>query len=696
MAKFSSAKTSFIAGELSPNAHALTDLPQYARGAKRIENMTCLKTGALRRRPGSQKMLSVTGSSNTAAIPFLAKHPREASSDIMLAFSTKVEAAIPGAHLIQKDGSVVVAEYRNRSGFTTSLAESMDWCRVNDLTLFAIPDDIPFWADGANLFGLGYDTSDTSLGNTILQDAQPYDTNTTSQTVTLSAATVGTGRTATFSALPVLPYHGLVVDTIPGDSPDVGTWLRVEAGLMFVTAVPSNSTLTVTIVTAASGVGAWTDWGYSKWRRQKGYPRTVAFFDERIWFGGNEGYPNYVWASKVADYDNFRIPASPAATDPLEFILEGGIETVKWMSAKDRLLVGTEDSEHSFEIDGTGYSRKLRSSTGSSRVRPIAVADSVLFVDSSGTQVREIFYEENSQGYQTEDLNTLADHIVGYSSPSGAQIAQMAWQASENTLWILDDNGGVASLNRNKRQQTAGWQRHEIAGTSVIVTAIETMRDDNGNDDVWIACTRVAGGTTYYTVEVMRKAWQKTDLGSSLAADRAQYSCVYLDGAVTSAGTGTVSSVSGLAHLNGETVTIFSDGYYAGTATVSGGSVTLPASATVVVVGMPYTSVVETLDIDAGSQLGSSIGSVKQIDRVTVVFNKTCAAEIGPDDDNLQEISFRNAGDALDDPLTPFSGKKTIDFKGSNDREAQVVISTDSPYPMTVCGLFMRGQTNEG
>lgn len=690
MAKFSSAKTSFIAGELSPNAHALTDIPQYARGAKRIENMTCLKTGALRRRPGLQKMLSVTGSADTAAIPFLTKHPRETSSDIMLAFSTKVSGGTSGAHLIKKDGSSTGSDL-----FTFSSTE-LDWCRVNDLTIFARGDSTPFWADGDNLFRLGYDTSNVSLGNTILQDAQPYSTNTTSQTITLSAATVGTGRTATWSAPPsgLFPYHGLVQDTLPSDSPNVGQWLRVEAGFMFITAVPSQTTATVTIVTAASGVGAWTDWGFSKWRTY--YPKTVAFFDERVWFGGSQGHPNYVWASKVGDYDNFRIPASPAATDPLEFILEGGIESIKWMSAKDRLLIGTEDSEHSFEIDGTGYSRKLRSSTGSSRVRPIAVADSVLFVDSSGTQVREIFYEDTSQGYQTEDLNTLADHIVGYSSPSGAAIVQMAWQASENTLWVLDDNGGVSSLNRNKRQQTAGWQRHEIGGTSVIATAIETMRDDNGNDDVWVACTRIAGGTTYYTVEVMRQPWQKSDLGSSLAADRAQYSCVYLDGAVTSAGTGTVSTVSGLSHLNGETVTIFSDGFYAGTAVVAAGAVTLPAAATIVVVGMPYTSLVQTLDVDAGSQLGSSIGSVKQIDRVTVVFNKTCAAEIGPTSTDMQEISFRNSGDALDDPLTPFSGKKTIEFKGANDREAHVVISTDSPYPMTVCGLFMRGQTNEG
>jgi hypothetical protein len=580
----------------------------------------------------------------------------------------------------------------------------LQYTRVNDLLLLATEFSRPIFIQATPLaaFYLGNDSANAAISTTVSRDARPYDAaNTSDDTWTLSSATTGS-RTATHSNSGTGPIgHGFTQDVTPGDSVHVGTWMRIETGFGYITAVPSATTVTIQLVTSPTGVGPFTDWSYDQWRyvdSELYRPKVVAFFDERVWLMNSARYPNRIWASAVGDYDNFRVPSSPSATDPIEIDLSSNSdEEIRWALVQDRLLVGTSSGEWSIEPDSTGYTVTRRSTTGSIAVQGIAVANTAMFAEKSGKQVREMFFERDSEGYQTEDLNRLADHIVGYDSPSGALIEDLSWQQSETTLWVLDDNGGLACLLRDRRIGSAAWERHEIGGSSVIATAVATLNNpDKGHDDVWVACTRVAGGSTYYTVEVMRQPWQKTNMASSLSADRAQYSCVYLDGAVTSAGTGTVSSMTGLAHFNGETVDIFIDGQHAGTGTPSGGSLTLPYSGTVVVVGKKYTSLVETLDIDAGSAVGSSIGSVKQIDRVTVRFHKTCAAKIGPADDDLQTISFRNYSDALNDPITPFTGDKTIEFKGSNDREARVVISTDSPYPLTVCGLFLRGVTNDG
>ena len=58
-----------------------------------------------------------------------------------------------------------------------------------------------------------------------------------------------------------------------------------------------------------------------------------------------------------------------------------------------------------------------------------------------------------------------------------------------------------------------------------------------------------------------------------------------------------VSSVSGLWHLEGETVEVLGDGKVLSNATVSGGSITLSAASSYVVAGLPYTAHLKTLPL---------------------------------------------------------------------------------------------------
>lgn len=48
-----------------------------------------------------------------------------------------------------------------------------------------------------------------------------------------------------------------------------------------------------------------------------GYPRAVAFYQNRLWFAGFEEHPNRVIASKFGDYDNWTIPSTLVAASPI-------------------------------------------------------------------------------------------------------------------------------------------------------------------------------------------------------------------------------------------------------------------------------------------------------------------------------------------------------------------------------------------
>ena len=65
--------------------------------------------------------------------------------------------------------------------------------------------------------------------------------------------------------------------------------------------------------------------------------------------------------------------------------------------------------------------------------------------------------------------------------------------------------------------------------------------------------------------------------------------------------------------------------------TVSSGAITLDRSATKVKVGLPYTSLLQTMRIDAGSQNGTSQSKTKRIYEITARLYESIGVEIGPD-----------------------------------------------------------------
>jgi hypothetical protein len=71
-----------------------------------------------------------------------------------------------------------------------------------------------------------------------------------------------------------------------------------------------------------------------------------------------------------------------------------------------------------------------------------------------------------------------------------------------------------------------------------------------------------------------------------------------------------VGTVSGLDHLEGETVDALADGKVCKGHTVVSGDVTLPGGATAAKwsVGLPYATAADTLELDVGGKDGSVIG----------------------------------------------------------------------------------------
>ena len=166
----------------------------------------------------------------------------------------------------------------------------------------------------------------------------------------------------------------------------------------------------------------------------------------------------------------------------------------------------------------------------------------------------------------------------------------------------------------------------------------------------------------------------------------------FVDSGLTYSGSA-ATSLSGLAHLETENVSILTNGATHNSKVVASAAVALDVSATKAQVGLPYNSTLQTMRLEAGATDGTAQGKVKRIDEATVRLFRTVNAMVGGDLTTLDRISFRSAADSMDEPVPLFTGDKSIEMPSGFDQDGYVVVQQDLPLPMTLISVIARAQT---
>lgn len=149
------------------------------------------------------------------------------------------------------------------------------------------------------------------------------------------------------------------------------------------------------------------------------------------------------------------------------------------------------------------------------------------------------------------------------------------------------------------------------------------------------------------------------------------------------------TSITGLHHLEGESVSVVADGSVITGHTVSGGSVTLANKASRVHVGLGYTQDLDLLDFEQVTQTGTIQDKRRTIKSVVLELENTRGLFIGPDEDRLVEVQFRNT-ENYDDPTEMFNGEKEVLIKANESRKSGLLIRNTYPLPITVLSVIAR------
>ena len=747
MAKVSAAKQNFTAGELTQRLFGRTDLGRYDNGATTVENFLVQPHGGLSRRPGTRYVAEVkTSSAKTRLIRFQFNVEQvyviemgnnymrfykdggqivDGSSNAIELTTTYTTAQVPDVKFAQTADVMYLVHPAHpprkltRSSHTSWSITDVDLKRgamldpnITTTTLLANgrTGNVNITAS-ASLF------TSNDVGRLVqLHKGFAKITSITSATVAVAAVQeLEDGRTElmpTYACTTIsfhegdpdstgLEHNDRLEDTA-GNFIDQGFEVGMRVTLTGSTSNNFTNLLVVAVTDTTLVIAPGNDLAAEaagdsvtlvgslvadkKWRLGAffigSYPSTVAFYEQRLVFAGTSNQPQTMFFSQSGDFENFEIGTD--ADDGLQYTIGSNeVNVIRYLVSSSQLVVGTSGGE--FVVRASGFDEPLtptntqikqQTTFGSAPIQPLLIGNSTLFIQRAKRKLRELAFSSESDSYVAPDMTILADHITD------GGIEEMAYQQEPDSVaWLVRADGVVACMTFRREEQVVAWHRHIVGGAfgsgNAVVESVATIPGDIDEDQVWVIVKRTINGATKRYVEYLSGFDFGTDVGNAF----------FVDSGLTYSGSA-ATTISGLNHLEGQSVAILADGAAHANKTVSSGSITLDRSVTKAQIGLPFTSKLETLRIDAGSAMGSSQGKNKRIGEVTVRLFRTVGLKIGTSSTELDTIPFRSSSDSMDTALSLFTGDKTAEFNGGYDDDATITIIQDLPLPMTILAIF--------
>lgn len=284
-----------------------------------------------------------------------------------------------------------------------------------------------------------------------------------------------------------------------------------------------------TTVTYGGSAGAF--YSDAAWGEDKGWPRTVTFYEQRLVFGGTTTFPDYLWFSQVGNIKrmsgfnggSWKLVTDTNYTDPVTTadaffwtLFSERLNEIRWMSPAKTLTVGTNYREwivkSGTDSKGIGVDTAQANPEtphGSAYVQAIRIENTAVFLQRTRRHLRELVYNLNEDSFQATNLNIMADHIAlksAYQSDSdtlkGFLMQVVMQEAPHGMMWALDSNGSLCSMTRERQQDVAAWHTHNIAGEtdkkpavrslSIIQRSLRELDNGIGSepDDLWMTVRR--------------------------------------------------------------------------------------------------------------------------------------------------------------------------------------------------------------
>ncbi|HCM7359892.1 TPA: hypothetical protein N3288_002351 [Klebsiella aerogenes] len=345
-------------------------------------------------------------------------------------------------------------------------------------------------------------------------------------------------------------------------------------------------------------------WARYAWNSVNGYPATVVYYQQRLYFAASSAYPQTIWASRTGDYKDFGKSNPVQDDDRIVYTYAGRqVNEIRHLIDVGSLVVLTSGGEfvatgdQNKVLTPSSFSLSSQGSNGSSDVPPIAVSNIALFIQEKGSVVRDLAYSFDVDGFQGNDLTILANHLFQKRSIIDWSFCIVPFSSA----FCVRDDGKLLVLTYLRDQQVFAWSPQSSAGKYESTCGI----GEGSEDAIYFVVNRTINGQVVRYIERLSSRQFTNDLDAFFVDSGLSY-----DGRNTEGRTATVSGGSG----NWSYQVPY-------TLTMSGGSY-FSAGDVGAQIQFPYTGTDPVDGTDVAMQLRCDIVSVESGNSVTITANR--------------------------------------------------------------------------
>ena len=463
---------------------------------------------------------------------------------------------------------------------------------------------------------------------------------------------------------------------------DTGAWDYLQ-----ITAFTSTTVVTALVITSAAAYSIATNskrWQLGAFSETTGYPAAITFFEQRMVLAGSTDQQQTIWFSKAGDVTRFqpdnaeRKGSVDDDTAMTYTIADNKANVIYWLAPLKALYLGT--SGGIWQAAASSQGQALTPSTisikniitePSSNTNPLSSGSALVYPHKFKRKVMEIGYRFQDDSYAAADLALLAEHrTLG-------DVKRIAIQRYPNyTVWTCQDDGTTSALTYLREQNIIGWTEQVLGGTSPVVRDICSI-PGSAEDEIWMIVQRTINGGTKSYVEYVTETFLEQDVDD----------CCFVDSSLTYSGSST-TTLRGLGHLEGQTVQCFGNGgQVTVTSVVTSGAITLDTAVTSAVVGLSYTSALQTNTLTSGQISGNLQGRIGRIHSAVVRFYRSYGGQIGTDASHVDTIPELSDGTVMDGSLVLYSGDSEFRLDSKYSYSPNMYIQHTLPIPFAITSI---------
>ena len=403
--------------------------------------------------------------------------------------------------------------------------------------------------------------------------------------------------------------------------------------------------------------------GYeASWSTTRGYPKSVTFYQGRLFFGGSKSLPTTFFGSNVNNFFDFNLGTALDDQAIIGTISTSSLNSIVDIFAGRDLQILTSGGEfyipQTLDDPITPENLVVRNATtnGAKQGVPVVGLDSgTIYVQRGGKSLNEMSFTDTEQAYNTASITLLSSHLL--NTPTDMAIRRSTSTEEADRLFLVNSGNSdliVFSLLRSQN----------VIAPSRIITSGNFLAVSIDVDTTYMAVKRTIDSVDKYFIEVFDE-----DL--------------HTDSAVTGTGSNASATAS---HLPNTTIDIINDGIVESQQTTNGsGQITFVRTSTSSYeIGIPYDIEIKTMPVQV--QGGASLsmkGVKKRILEVNADLFQTQAMSI-----NDQVVAFRSFGeDVLDTSVVPYTGIKTIGPLLGFDYLGEITITQSVPLNFNLLAL---------